>query len=700
MCASSGSASFAIVANGTSPYIYQWQYNNGGLWSFVSNGLPAGAIYTNSSTPNMAVSGISTAGNYQYRCYITNCTSNSVRSNVVTLTVNASSATPAVGLVTQPTCIEPTGSVVLNGLPGSGIWTLLRNPGDIVSNGTGTSTIISGLGAGTYTFSVSTGSGCFSSASANVIINTPPPQLIVINQTTSIQSGGTFSITPTGVPVGTTYTWNTPVYTGGVTGGSAQSIPQTSITGILTIPSGSGTAVYTITPFSGSCPGISFSATVTVTFNCIPATIGNQPSNSNMCPVTGETTFTVVPGGTSPYTYQWQYNNSGIWSGVSNGTPAGASYTNPTTSTMGVSGIAASGNYQYRCYITNCTANNATSNAAILTVYSSPAAPLTGTPTQPTCAVVTGSVVLSGLPSSGTWIMTRNPGGIISNGTGTVTTVSGLAPGSYTFTVANSSGCSSNPSADVVINANPLTPTAPAIGTITHPTCTVLTGSLVLNSLPSSGNWTLTRIQGGISITGSGSSTTIPGLSPGTYNYQVTNESGCISAMSANIIINTSPKGVVPKIALKYGDVLICYNLGDSIRSYQWYNGVNPISNAKIQYYQTKKQPGTYNVLIVDNNGCSNSSNLITISGKSSISAYPNPASVSFTLKLNNISEGKALIRILNSSGTKIMEFKTEALNEELLKEIPVDNLDEGIYFIQVLINNKDSYYTKIVVAK
>ena len=248
----------------------------------------------------MSVTGISSAGSYQYRCYITNCTSNSVRSNVVVLTVNASPAAPAVGLITQPACNEQTGSVVLNGLPEAGIWTLLRNPGNVITNGSGTSTTISGLAAGTYTYSVSTGSGCYSSASANININTPPPQLTVSNQITSIQSGGTFSITPAGVPDGTTYTWSSPVYTGGVRGGSAQTIPQTSITGTLTIPSGSGTAVYTVTPYSGSCPGKPFTATVTVTFNCVPVTIGNHPLNKSICPVNGEAFFTVVTGGTTP----------------------------------------------------------------------------------------------------------------------------------------------------------------------------------------------------------------------------------------------------------------------------------------------------------------------------------------------------------------------------------------------------------------
>src|SRR5690606_24193830 len=146
-----------------------------------------------------------------------------------------------------------------------------------------------------------------------------------------------------------------------------------------------------------------------------------------------------------------------------------------------------------------------------------PAAPTVGTITQPTCTVATGSVVLNNLPS-GNW--TINPGGI--TGTGSSTTITGLAPGTYSYTVTSADGCSSTASADIVINDAPVTPAAPTVGTITQPTCTVATGSVVLNNLPS-GNWTIN--PGG--ITGTGSSTTITGLAPGTYSYTVTSADGC-----------------------------------------------------------------------------------------------------------------------------------------------------------------------------
>ena len=88
-----------------------------------------------------------------------------------------------------------------------------------------------------------------------------------------------------------------------------------------------------------------------------------------------------------------------------------------------------------------------------------PEAPTVGIITQPTCTLATGSAVLSGLPETGTWTLTRIPDGTATTGTGVSTAISGLAPGTYTFTVTNASGCTSKTSANVVINAQPIVPT-------------------------------------------------------------------------------------------------------------------------------------------------------------------------------------------------------------------------------------------------
>ena len=333
---------------------------------------------------------------------------------------------------------------------------------------------------------------------------------------------------------------------------------------------------------------------------------------------------------------------------------------------------------------------------------SDPTAPIVGTITQPTCTVSTGSVILNGLPATGTWTLIKIPGGTTTTGTGTSSTIIGLAAGTYTYTVTNSSGVTSIASSDVVINAQPLPPLAPTVGTITRPTCTISTGSVILNGLPSTGNWTLTVTPGGTTTTGIGTSSTVIALAVGTYTYTVTNATGCTSAESGNVDILLPKAGVIPRIKAKWGDVLICYNLEDSLTSYQWYNGSSVISGANGQYYLTNKQIGSYKVLTMDKNGCKNFSNAISIpiSGTKSFSIYPNPASVSFAIKLDDESIGSAVVTILNSAGIKVMEFQFENLSDELLKEIPVSNLNDGIYIVKVLLNHTDLYYRRIVVSK
>jgi gliding motility-associated-like protein len=175
-----------------------------------------------------------------------------------------------------------------------------------------------------------------------------------------------------------------------------------------------------------------------------------------------------------------------------------------------------------------------------LTVNPVPSAPVPGLITHPTCTSTTGSVVISGLPASGSWALTRTPGNVTTQGSGTTTTITGIASGTYTFVVTNN-GCPSPASAAVVINPQPAIPSAPVAGTLVQPTCILSTGTINLNGLPATGNWTLTRYPGIITTTGTGVSTSIPGLSAGTYNFTITSSSGCTSPSSANIVINPQP---------------------------------------------------------------------------------------------------------------------------------------------------------------
>lgn len=137
-----------------------------------------------------------------------------------------------------------------------------------------------------------------------------------------------------------------------------------------------------------------------------------------------------------------------------------------------------------------------------LLVNVDPVAPIIGTITQPTCALATGSVALSGLPSSGSWTITATPATSGLTGlTGTNvdnTSIGGLtANTSYTFVVSNGT-CSSIASAAAVVNAIPTTATWNGAWTGTTPAGSnpLLTQPIVFN-----GDYTSTGDINGCSCT-------------------------------------------------------------------------------------------------------------------------------------------------------------------------------------------------------
>ena len=431
---------------------------------------------------------------------------------------------PKVGEITQPDCKTPTGSVALEGLPATGTWTLTRMPGAVITTGTGTSTTISGLEPGTWTYTVTNASGCTSPPSEDIIIQSIPevPTAPVIDSITQPAcTVATGSIYLSGLPE--KGTWTLTRYPGMIinTGTGA----TTTVTGLA-----AGTYYFTVTNPDGCVSPASANAVinpqpvtpVVPTVGTITQPVCAAPTGSvslEDLPAPGNWTLTRMPGGTIT--------------------------TGSGTSTI-ITGLP-SGTWNYTVTNASGCSSGPTADIVILPAPAVPGTPVIDTIMQPTCTVSTGRVILSGLPATGTWTLTRYPDGAIFLGSGISTTVTGLEHGTYSFIVTNTDGCTSPVSPYVVINQQPPTPAAPVPGAITHPTCQVPGGTVVLNGLPASGTWTLTRLPGSITSSGTGTSTTVSGLESGIYNFYVTNAAGCPSAVSANVIINPRP-GPVPSV--------------------------------------------------------------------------------------------------------------------------------------------------------
>jgi len=349
------------------------------------------------------------------------------------MTVNSQPSPPAAATASttvQPTCTVATGTIVVTAPLGAYQYNI--DGGTFQS-----STTFTGVAAGSHNILVrsTADNTCISSVTA-VTVNAQPETPSVTNQTTSILSGATFTVTPSGVPVGTTYTWIAPTYTGGVTGGSAQPTPQTNISGTLTIPSGTGTAVYTVTPTSGACVGATFTVTVTVSSSCTPVAISTNPLSQTKCE--GQSvTLSVAVTGTSPYTYKWQ-KQSGNWANIT-GAPNSDTYTK--------TGLVVGDAGNYRCVVYNCgNADSAISNTAVLTVNPTPAQPsaISGTTTPCVGATINYSVTnVAGVNYQ--WTLPSGWSG--TSTTNSINATVGTIAGQITVTpYANTGGCAGTPS--------------------------------------------------------------------------------------------------------------------------------------------------------------------------------------------------------------------------------------------------------------
>ena len=517
-----------------------------------------------------------------------------------TLTVDANPSAPVVGTIIKPTCEVSTGSVVLNSLPSTGTWTLTRNPGAITTTGTGTSVTISSLASGTYSFTVSSSGGCTSKASANVVIPAQPVSPGGPVQTVDCALGSGKAVVKVTSPTGTglNYSLDGGLFQSGTSfsgvGDGSHIITVKNSSGCTTTGTSFNVSCGCVNP-----PALTLSSNSGNTCGTKPVTVTGNTFGGSATSVTitenGTGTVNPVSSGTSPFAFTYTpaaadagktvlitvtTNNplspvctaaSAVYSltVVNPSAPLVGIITQPTclvsTGSVVLSGLPAQGTWTlnrspdgvsstgsgtstaipylsggiYTFTVTNsegCTSSSS-GNIVIASQPAIPGAPVVGPITAPACSVPTGSVILSGLPGNGNWILTRYPGTVTSSGSGTSITIKSLPAGTYNFTLTNAAGCISIMSEAVIIPPSPETPSPPVIGTVTQPGSGVPTGSVVLNGLPENDSWTITLTPGNSATSGNGTTTTISGLVPGTYRFTVTNSKGCASDFSDSFAI-------------------------------------------------------------------------------------------------------------------------------------------------------------------
>ncbi len=249
-------------------------------------------------------------------------------------------------------------------------------------------------------------------------------------------------------------------------------------------------------------------------------------SNSPVCEGDDATIeFTADTEG-SDWTYQLQKKDGSSWVDVSGQTGAVPDNVAQTITLPGVTTTDA-GDYRVKFLNPNNTCEHLSEEVNIEVNVSS--IPMVGSVTQPTCTEENGSFQITNFVAGDSYTLSPDTGVSISD-SGLVT-----APaGTYTIThTTNPENCTSEPSAQIVVNEQPPTPPVPTIGEITQPTCETPTGSFQIVDYVDGDTYTFTP-NTGVSISDSGLVT----APSGTYTFTHTNTDNCTSADSEMIVID------------------------------------------------------------------------------------------------------------------------------------------------------------------
>ena len=621
----------ALSISATAVNITCHNANNGSI-TVLANGGAGG--YTYSWTGGMTTSTISglSAGNYT----VTVKDGNGCTASLTKTIVNPAAITSSVVGVNVTCAGAGNGSATLTVNGGIAPYTYLWSNFETTKN-------LTNIAGGTYRVIITDANGCQHDDS--VVITEPLPMTAVIRVTNvGCNGGNTGSVVVTvsgGTPAvgGYTYTWS-PV---------ASSVDSVS---------GVGPGTYTVTATDSHGCSVIASGTVTQLASTLSA---NSVVTDMSCHNANNGSITVLPsGGAGGYTYSWTGGMttstiSGLAAGTytvtvkdGNGCTVSLSDTihNPTAITSSIVGV-------------NVTCAGASNGSATLTVNGGTGADtylwsnfettqnLTNIPggtyrviitdangckhedsviiTEPlpmTAAVRvtnvlcnggnTGSVVVTvagGTPAVGGYTYTWSP--IASS----VDSVSGVGPGTYTVTATDSHGCS-------VI----------ASGTVTQPASAV-SFSTVVDSITchNSNNGSISVLASGgaggytYNWTGGMTTSSISGLSSGTYSVTVKDANGCSASSSTTLsnpsAITSNVVGVnVTCAGAANGSATLTVNGGTPGYTYLW-------STFAATQSLTNLSGGTYRVIITDAHGCEHRDSVI----------ITEPLPMSATVRVTNV---------------------------------------------------------------
>ena len=349
----------------------------------------------------------------------------------------------------------------------------------------------------------------------------------------------------------------------------------------------------------------------------LPLGITTQPLSQTV--TAGQSaSFSVVPNGTAPFSYQWTFNHTNLI-GATNAT---LSFTSVQTNNAGT----------YAVVVTNL-AGSVTSSNATLAVNVPPTIktqPVSKTATQGSNVVI--SVVASGTAPFGyQWIFDGTNLVGATSSTLSLNNVQTNNAGTYAVVITNIVGSVTSSNVTLTVNV-------PA-GITTQPVSqTVMQGSNVVFSVAASGTapfayqWTFN----GTNLAGATSSalslSNVQTNNAGTYAVVVTNMAGSVTSSNVTLTVNV-PVGIttqpVSQTVIQGSNVVFSVVAsGTGPLGYQWtFNGTNltgsTSSTLSLNNVQTNNA-GTYSVVVTNVAGSVTSSNaMLTVNVPAGIVTQP-----------------------------------------------------------------------------
>ncbi|WP_083926169.1 T9SS type A sorting domain-containing protein [Neolewinella persica] len=543
-------------------------------------------------------------------------------------------------------------------------------------NNSATTSTITGLLPGTYSVTVTDANGCTESAVITLTDDTPPVTATALITQVSCNGGsdGAITVTPSGGAGVYTYQWSNNATTQTVTG----------------LPAGTyQVAVISTSNFVVETIVVTEPPVLMLSVSSADATSGQNNGTANVA----------ASGGTPGYTYAW--SNGGTTPGISGLAPgtysvtvtdanscpatagvvivnAGSPLTLNMTSTNiscknaddGTAFVAAAGGtgaYQY-AWSTGATTPGITSlapgNYAVTVTSGTVAVSSSVTITEPTRVNPAASSLSASNGMNGSAYATCS-GGVPpytfawSNGA-TTANIFGLAPGSYTVTATDATGCTG----DITVVVNDITPAVTLTTSSTDVTCNGDTdGSATVTASGGTGIYAYLWNNGATTAT-------VGSLAPGTYIVTVTSFSrtatasiiiGEPAAVQVTVFSNDSAQGQAT------GNATATPSAGVGPYTYLWSSGSTFLS-------ATGLAPGTYTVTVTDANGC-------TAIGSATIGEYTPGLELlesSTDATCNGGSDGTANVQAFGGVGNYTYQWSNGATTAT------ISGLAAGSYFVTV----------------